>query len=88
MSSALTPEEEALELFGDKAVASAIWLLPAQQRKLMELIYLEGKSCRAAGREMGIDKSAADRRHRTALARLRPYFESSRFPSPKSESSP
>jgi RNA polymerase sigma factor (sigma-70 family) len=77
VSSAPTPEEEAFESFGGKAAARAIRHLPSRERKLMELIYLEGKSCRAAGREVGIEKSAADRRHRAALSRLRPFFETS-----------
>jgi DNA-directed RNA polymerase specialized sigma24 family protein len=86
-NSAPTPEEETLELFGSRAAAAAIRLLPSLERRLIEFIYVEGMSCRAAGRAVGIGKSAADRHHHAALSRLRPFFESSHTPSPDLESS-
>jgi RNA polymerase sigma factor (sigma-70 family) len=73
-----TPEDEALELFGDETVKAALRLLPATERTLIELIYVEGMSCRAAGRRVGWGKSAADRHHQAALSRLRPVFEATR----------
>jgi RNA polymerase sigma factor (sigma-70 family) len=85
--SAPTPEEETLELFGSRTAATAIRFLPSLERRLIEFIYLEGMYCRAAGRAVGLGKSAADRHHRVALSRLRPFFDSSRIPSPHHESS-
>jgi DNA-directed RNA polymerase specialized sigma24 family protein len=73
-STAPTPEEEVLERIGDTAVAVAIDFLPLLQRRLIELIYVEGMSCRAAGRRVGLGKSAADRHHQAALLRLRPFW--------------
>lgn len=74
-SDALTPEGEVLGLSSDEMLKTALLLLPATERRLIELIYVKGMSCRAAGRKVGWGKSAADRHHQDALSRLRPVFE-------------
>lgn len=74
-SDAPTPEDETLELSSYETVKAALRLLPQTERRLIELIYVEGMSCRAAGRRVGWGKSAADRHHQAALSRLRPVFE-------------
>lgn len=56
--------------------ANAVRYLPSHEQELIERIYVDGMSCREAGRALGWGKSAADRHHQAALARLRPFFES------------
>jgi RNA polymerase sigma factor (sigma-70 family) len=77
-SDARTPEEETMELSDYETVKVALRLLPPTERRLIELMYVEGMSCRAAGRRIGWGKSAADRHHQAALSRLRPVFEATR----------
>jgi RNA polymerase sigma factor (sigma-70 family) len=77
-SDAPTPEDETLKLSGYETVKVALRLLPPTEQRLIEFIYVEGMSCRAAGRRVGWGKSAADRHHQAALSRLRPVFEAMR----------
>lgn len=44
--------------------------LPDDERRLIELVYLEGLSTRAAGDKLGLTKSKAKTRKRRALGRL------------------
>jgi DNA-directed RNA polymerase specialized sigma24 family protein len=67
-----------LALFDSETVKDALRLLPPAEQRLIELMYVEGMSCRAAGRGVGWGKSAADRHHQAALSRLRPIFEATR----------
>ena len=77
-SDAPTPEDEMLALFDFETVKVALRILPPTERRLIELMYVGGLSCRAAGRRVGWGKSAADRHHQAALSRLRPVFEVTR----------
>jgi DNA-directed RNA polymerase specialized sigma24 family protein len=77
-SDAPTPEDEMLAVLDSETVKVALRLLPPTERTLIELIYVEGMSCRAAGRRVGWGKSAADRHHQAALSLLRPVFEATR----------
>jgi DNA-directed RNA polymerase specialized sigma24 family protein len=85
-SAAPAPEEEVLERLSGTTATEAISFLPFLERRLVELIYFDGMSCRAAGRKVGLGKSAADRHHHVALVRLRPFFETSHRSSVKSQS--
>ncbi|HEX3172812.1 MAG TPA: sigma-70 family RNA polymerase sigma factor [Solirubrobacterales bacterium] len=66
-----TPEEEVMEGERRARIAKAMRRLPEKDRKLLALVYFDGKSIREAGRELGWQKSAADRHHRAAAERLR-----------------
>ncbi len=44
--------------------------LPDKEQKLFALVYGRGMSIRAAGREVGWQKSAADRHHRVAMEKM------------------
>jgi DNA-directed RNA polymerase specialized sigma24 family protein len=67
-----------LALVDSETVKVALRILPPTERRLIELMYVGGLSCRAAGRRVGWGKSAADRHHQAALSRLRPVFEATR----------
>lgn len=71
----LTPEEELLEDERRCSLRDAISSLRRPEREIIELIYLNEMSCRAAARTLGWAPSKADRNHRRALGRLRPFFE-------------
>jgi RNA polymerase sigma factor (sigma-70 family) len=69
-----TPEETLLEDERRHHLRDAMsWLLPPE-REIIELIYFQGMSCRAAARALGWASSKADRNHHRALRRLRPFF--------------
>jgi RNA polymerase sigma factor (sigma-70 family) len=72
LASSATTEKEVLER-DDVSTFIDPCSLPPKERRLIELIYGEGMSCREAGRAVGLGKSAADRHHHAALARLRPF---------------
>lgn len=74
-SEGLTPEEKLLDNEGRRSLRDAISFLRAPEREIIELIYLNEMSCRAAARTLGWAPSKADRNHRRALERLRPFFE-------------
>jgi RNA polymerase sigma factor (sigma-70 family) len=72
-----TPEEEAIEHDREERVARAMAYLPDRERKLMALVYFDGKSVRDAGRRLGWGKSSADRHHRAALEKLHELLDRS-----------
>lgn len=51
-------------------VRSAVQLLPASQRQVVELAYFEGLTCREVARAVGIPEGTAKSRLRLALAKL------------------
>lgn len=51
-------------------VRSAVRLLPASQRQVVELAYFEGLTCREVARAVGIPEGTAKSRLRLALAKL------------------
>lgn len=78
--STLTPEEQVLDRDRRERLRAGLVHLPDRERKLMELVYYSDFSIREAGRELGWQKSAADRHHRAALVKLQ-AFVSDRSPS-------
>jgi RNA polymerase sigma factor (sigma-70 family) len=70
----LTPEEELLEKEWRQSLRDAISSLRSPEREIIELIYLNEMSCRAAARALGWAPSKADRTHRRALGRLAPVL--------------
>jgi RNA polymerase sigma factor (sigma-70 family) len=94
-SEELTPEEELLEDEWRHSLRDAISSLRAPEREIIELVYFNEMSCRAAARALGWASSKAHRNHRRALRRLRPFFgriESEEVllgrPGPEEEGSP
>jgi RNA polymerase sigma factor (sigma-70 family) len=75
--SAPTPEEEVIEHDREERVVKAMAHLPDRERKLMALIYFDGRSVRDAGRRLGWGKSSADRHHRAALEKLHELLDRS-----------
>jgi len=51
-------------------VRTAVQLLPASQRQVVELVYFEGLTCREVASAVGIPEGTAKSRLRLALARL------------------
>jgi RNA polymerase sigma factor (sigma-70 family) len=70
-ASSPSPEQEVLEDERQSRLRAAIGCLPEKERRLISLVYFEGRSVRDAGRRVGWRKSAADRHHQAALERLR-----------------
>jgi RNA polymerase sigma factor (sigma-70 family) len=66
-----TPEQEAIDRDRQKRLHEALSHLPEKEVKLLALVYFEDHSIREAGRKLGWQKSAADRHHATAMAKLR-----------------
>ena len=52
------------------AVRAAIGMLPESQRRIVELAYFGGLTCREAAKAAGIPEGTAKSRLRLALARL------------------
>jgi RNA polymerase sigma factor (sigma-70 family) len=71
----LTPEETLLEDEWGHYLRDAISSLLPPEREIIELIYFQEMSCRAAADALGWASSKADRNHHRALRRLRPFFE-------------
>lgn len=69
--SAPTPEQQVLDADRARRVRHAINALSVEERQVIELCYFEGMSVREVGRVLKWDKSKADRRHRSALERVR-----------------
>lgn len=69
-----TPEETLLEDERRHYLLDAISALLPSEREIIELIYFQGMSCRAAADALGWTNSKADRNHHRALRRLRPFF--------------
>jgi RNA polymerase sigma factor (sigma-70 family) len=72
-----TPEQEAIHHDRQERVTRAMASLPERERKLMALVYFDGKSVRDAGRRLGWGKSSADRHHRAALEKLHELLDRS-----------
>jgi RNA polymerase sigma-70 factor (ECF subfamily) len=62
--------EEALAAETAGLVRSAVQLLPASQRQVIELAYFEGLTCREVAHAVGIPEGTAKSRLRLALAKL------------------
>lgn len=69
------PDEQVISGDRERRVRDAIGFLLPEERELIELIYYDGMSCRAAGRALGLSKSTAQRRHEAVSRRLRALFE-------------
>jgi RNA polymerase sigma-70 factor (ECF subfamily) len=52
------------------AVRAAVEMLPAGQRRIVELAYFRGLTCREAAKAAGIPEGTAKSRLRLALAKL------------------
>ena len=62
--------EEVLAAETASLVRSAVQLLPASQRRVVELAYFEGLTCREVAHAVGIPEGTAKSRLRLALAKL------------------
>lgn len=69
-----TPEETLLEDERRHYLRDAISSLLPPEREIIELIYFQEMSCRAAADALGWASSKADRNHHRALRRLRPFL--------------
>lgn len=74
----LTPEEELLEDEWRHSLRDAISSLRAPEREIIELVYFNEMSCRAAARTLGWAPSKANRNHHRALGRLAPILRGDR----------
>jgi len=77
-----TPLDDAMESEAAAAVRAAVKQLPDGQRRIVELAYFGGLTCREAAKEAGIPEGTAKSRLRLALAKLetmldREFLESS-----------
>jgi RNA polymerase sigma-70 factor, ECF subfamily len=77
-----TPLDEAMESEAAAAVRAAVQRLPDGQRRIVELAYFDGLTCREAAKAAGIPEGTAKSRLRLALAKLetmldREFLESS-----------
>ena len=77
-----TPLDEAMESEATAAVRAAVRRLPDGQRRIVELAYFGGLTCREAAKAAGIPEGTAKSRLRLALAKLetmldREFLESS-----------
>jgi RNA polymerase sigma-70 factor, ECF subfamily len=77
-----TPLDEAMESEAAAAVRAAVKQLPDGQRRIVELAYFGGLTCREAAKAAGIPEGTAKSRLRLALAKLetmldREFLESS-----------
>ena len=77
-----TPLDEAMESEAAAAVRAAVRRLPDSQRRIVELAYFGGLTCREAAKAAGIPEGTAKSRLRLALAKLetmldREFLESS-----------
>jgi RNA polymerase sigma-70 factor (ECF subfamily) len=78
----LTPLDEAMVSEAAAAVRAAVRQLPDSQRRIVELAYFGGLTCREAAKAAGIPEGTAKSRLRLALAKLetmldREFLESS-----------
>jgi RNA polymerase sigma-70 factor (ECF subfamily) len=65
-----SPHEEVMAADAAGAVRAAVRLLPDAQRRVVELAYFGGLSCREVARVVGIPEGTAKSRLRLALAKL------------------
>ncbi|HEX8752243.1 MAG TPA: sigma-70 family RNA polymerase sigma factor [Solirubrobacterales bacterium] len=66
-----SPEQQVLDHDRHERLVKALSHLPEKECKLLALVYFRDHSIREAGRKLGWQKSAADRHHREAMAKLR-----------------
>lgn len=72
-----TPEEATLAEDQRRCVREAVGALLPEERRIIELIYLQHMSCRRAAAVLGWSTSKADRRHEKARGRLRAHLSRS-----------
>jgi RNA polymerase sigma-70 factor (ECF subfamily) len=65
-----SPHEEVMVSEAAAAVRAAMGMLPESQRRIVELAYFGGLTCREAAKAAGIPEGTAKSRLRLALARL------------------
>jgi RNA polymerase sigma-70 factor, ECF subfamily len=65
-----TASDEVMAAETVSVVRAAVQLLPDGQRRVVELAYFEGLTCREVARKMGIPEGTAKSRLRLALAKL------------------
>jgi RNA polymerase sigma-70 factor (ECF subfamily) len=77
-----SPAEQVIAMQADAAVRAALGLLPESQRRMVELAYFNGMTCREAARVAGIPEGTAKSRLRLALARLESVLDRQLLESP------
>ena len=65
-----SPYEQMMASEAAAAVRAAVDMLPASQRRIVELAYFRGLTCREAAKAAGIPEGTAKSRLRLALAKL------------------
>ena len=65
-----SPYEQMMASEAAAAVRAAVEMLPASQRRIVELAYFRGLTCREAAKAAGIPEGTAKSRLRLALAKL------------------
>ena len=65
-----SPDEQLMASEAAAAVRAAIEMLPESQRRIVELVYFRGLTCREAAVAAGIPEGTAKSRLRLALAKL------------------
>jgi RNA polymerase sigma-70 factor, ECF subfamily len=65
-----SPHEQMMASEAVAAVRAAVEMLPASQRRIVELAYFRGLTCREAAKAAGIPEGTAKSRLRLALAKL------------------
>ena len=77
-----SPYEQMMASEAAAAVRAAIEMLPESQRRIVELAYLRGLTCREAAEVAGIPEGTAKSRLRLALAKLENMLDSQLLESP------
>ena len=77
-----SPHEQMMASETAAAVRTAIDLLPASQRRIVELAYFRGLTCREAAEAAGIPEGTAKSRLRLALAKLETMLDRQLLESP------
>ena len=78
----VSPCEEVMAAHVATAVRAATRLLPDGQRRIVELAYFGGLSCREAAKAAGIPEGTAKSRLRLAYAKLKTVLDASLLESP------
>ena len=77
-----SPHEQMMASETAAAVRTAIEMLPASQRRIIELAYFRGLTCREAAEAAGIPEGTAKSRLRLALAKLETMLDRQLLESP------
>jgi RNA polymerase sigma-70 factor, ECF subfamily len=77
-----SPHEQTMASETAAAVRAAIEMLPASQRRIVELAYFRGLTCREAAEAAGIPEGTAKSRLRLALAKLETMLDRQLLESP------